>query len=348
MWQTAGQEKIINYLQNSISNDSVGHAYLFVGPSQVGKMTLALDFARALSCSSQNAPCGTCRTCQRIEESKYPDVVIINKNAGRESKNRKKNTEISIDLVREFLQKSSSLHPYEGKYKIFIIDDCDLMSSEAANCLLKTLEEPPPHVIIILLTSEEMRLLPTVVSRCQRFELKPIPLKETETILLCINDISEEKIRLLSRLSKGCLGWAISATTDNRFMDIRSIRLNEFSALLTTNWDQRLAYIQQISLDRNTAEELFMLWLSYCRDVMLIKYNCLEGISNIDRMNDLKSWANMLTVLEIKELIDSLSHAIAVNSSNANMHLLLEVIMLDIPKKERRAEFVTGSAVSFS
>ena len=174
MWQTSGQDRLIGFLKDSIGRGSLAHAYLFVGPPQVGKITLAIDLARALNCPSAESPCGTCRTCQRIGEGKHPDVVIINKNTGRDAKDRKKSTEISIDTIRDFLQKSSNLPPYEGKFKIYIIDDADLMSVEAANCLLKTLEEPPPHVVIILLTSEEKLLLPTVVSRCQRFELKPV------------------------------------------------------------------------------------------------------------------------------------------------------------------------------
>jgi DNA polymerase III subunit delta' len=343
MWQTAGQGRIINYVKDSIQRNSLAHAYLFTGPPHVGKMTLAIDLARALNCPAKDAPCGTCRTCQRIAEGKHPDVIIINKNSGRDPKDRRKTTEISIDTIREFLQKGSSLPPYEGKFKIFIIDDADLMSVEAANCLLKTLEEPPQHIVIILLTSEEKALLPTVISRCQRFELKPVAMAEIENRLSQKDNMPSEKIKLLSRLSGGCLGWALSSAEDESYLKGRDLRLDEFSALITRNWDERLSYIQQLPSDRSSIEDIFKLWLSYCRDVLLIKYNCDGAISNLDRINDLKNWANMLTIFEIKEFINSLNESLGYLSYNANVHLLFEVLMLDMPKKEKRADYMVNS-----
>jgi DNA polymerase-3 subunit delta' len=344
MWQTAGQDRIIDYLRDSIRRGSLAHAYLFSGPPQIGKMTLAVDLVRALNCSSEDAPCGTCRTCQRIKDGKYPDLVTISKNAGRDAKDRRKSTEISIDTVREFLQKSSSLHPYEGKYRTFIIDGAEFMSVEAANCLLKTLEEPPQHVVIILLTSEEKKLLPTILSRCQRLELRPAAIAETEAVLSRNGDIPQDRIRLLARLSRGCLGWALSSALDESYLKGRDLRLDEFAALITRNWDQRISYVQQLPVDRSGSEDLLRLWLSYCRDVMLIKYNCDGGVANLDRMNDLRSWASTLTVPEIKERIDSLCQALADLASNANVHLLFEVLMLRVPKKERRVDFAVNSA----
>jgi DNA polymerase III subunit delta' len=344
MWQTAGQGRILSFLQDSIKRGTLAHAYLFAGPPHVGKMTLAIDLARALNCPGPDAPCGTCGTCKRIGEGKYADVVIINKNSGRDPKDRRKNTEVSIDTIRDFLQKGSSLPPYEGKFKTFIIDDADLMSVEASNCLLKTLEEPPRHVVIVLLTSSEKALLPTVISRCQRFELKPVSISETEARLSQKDGIAPEKVQLLARLSGGCLGWALSAADDENRLKGRDLRLDEFSALITRNWDERLSYIQQLPSDRNSIEEILKLWLSYCRDVMLIKYNCDGSVSNLDRMHDLKSWANMLTVFEIKEFINSLNESLYYLSYNANLHLLFEVLMLDMPKKEKRGDYVVNSA----
>jgi len=344
MWQTAGQDRIIDFLKDSIARRSLAHAYLLVGPPHIGKMTLALDLACALNCCEGTPPCGSCRACQRIQQGKYPDVIVIDKYAGREQKDRKKASEIGIDAVRELLQRGSCLPPYEGKYKVYIIDDADLMSAEASNCLLKTLEEPPQHVIILLLTSQENALLPTVVSRCQRFELKPVAVAEIENRLKQLNGLNPDKITLLSRLSGGCLGWAITALSDNSYLQNRDLRLGEFSSLLTKSWSDRLLYIQQLPTDRNSVEELVKIWLLWCRDVMLLKYNCEAAISNLDKISDIKSWANMLTILEIKEFINSLNRMLVNLSYNANLHLLFEVIMLDMPKKEKRADYSINSA----
>jgi DNA polymerase-3 subunit delta' len=219
---------------------------------------------------------------------------------------------------------------------------------EAANCLLKTLEEPPPHVVIILLTSEEKVLLPTVISRCQRFDLKPLAIPAAENQLSEINGLSQEQVKLLARLSKGCLGWALSAAGDGSLLHGRDLRLDELVVLITRNWDERFSYIQQLPSDRNSIEDVLKLWLAYCRDVLLIKYNCDEAISNLDRVSDLKSWSNMLTVTEIKEFIDRLNDALRYLSSNANLHLLLEMLMLDMPKKEKRGDYVTGLSYSIN
>ena len=337
MWQTVGQEYIIRFLTESMQRQRLAHAYLFVGPPQVGKMTLALDLARALNCGEADAPCGVCRTCQRITQGKHPDVIIINKNTGRDSADRKKATDISIDAIRDFVQKGVSLPPYEGKYKVYIIEDADLLSVEAANCLLKTLEEPPPYVILILLTSNEGALLPTIVSRCQRLELKPIPLTIIEKRLATIPGLASEKITLLAKLSGGCLGKALLAAGDDSLLSAREARLNEFAALLNQGWEERLSYIQQLPSARQEVAEVLALWISWCRDVLLLKYNCVEAITNLDRSADLKAWAGMLTITEVKDFIDCLNAAVANLAYNANLRLLLEVVMLDMPRKEKRA-----------
>jgi len=253
---------------------------------------------------------------------------------------------IGIDTIRETLQRGASLPPYEGRYKVFIIDNAELMSNEASNCLLKTLEEPPQHIVILLLTSEEKALLQTIVSRCQRFELKPVPTGEIEKRLRQVEGLDQGTVKLLARLSGGCLGWALTAVNDTGYLQSREQRLCEFSSLLTKNWDDRLSYIAQLPSDRGGAEQTIKLWLSWCRDVMLLKYNCDDAVTHLDKLNETRTWANMLTVLEIKDFIDSLNKMLVYISFNANLHLLFEVLMLDMPRKERRADYALNSAAT--
>ncbi|MCX5996669.1 MAG: hypothetical protein NTV42_03415 [Chloroflexi bacterium] len=126
----------------------------------------------------------------------------------------------------------------------------------------------------------------------------------------------------------------------------REQRLCEFSSLLTKNWDDRLSYIAQLPSDRDGAEQTIKLWLSWCRDVMLLKYNCDDAVTHLDKLTDIRTWANMLTVLEIKDFIDSLNKMLIYISFNANLHLLFEVLMLDMPRKERRADYALNSAAT--
>lgn len=344
MWQTIGQDRITGFLAESLAQGTLAHAYLFVGPAHVGKMTLATDLAMALNCPSATPPCAGCRSCQRIQQGKHADIMVIDRYSGRDPKDRRKATEIGIDAVRDLMQRSSNLPPYEGKRKVFIVDNADLLSVEAANCLLKTLEEPPPHVVIILLTSDEKKLLSTVISRCQRFELKPVPLATVETKLAGGNGASQEKIRLLARLSRGCLGWAMLANRDESYLKEREARLAGFIPLLTESWETRFAYIAHVSSDRNDITEMIEAWLSWLRDVLLLKYNCRESVINIDHLHELTGWAGMLTVHEIKEFIDSLNRSLVYLASNANLHLLLEVLMIDMPKKDKRPDYSINTA----
>ncbi|MFC1908234.1 ATP-binding protein, partial [Chloroflexota bacterium] len=138
MWQVVGQTKVVSLLKRSLEREIVAHAYLFVGPPHVGKMTLALDLAQAVNCEAVESPCGECLSCQKIALANHADVRIIGLTTDRDLVEDKPRVEISIDQIRQ-MQHSASLPPFEGKYKVFIIDGAEHLSSEAANCLLKTL-----------------------------------------------------------------------------------------------------------------------------------------------------------------------------------------------------------------
>jgi DNA polymerase-3 subunit delta' len=205
MWQVIGQDKILSLLDYSLETNAIAHAYLVAGPRHVGKGTLAFNLAQALNCDSPEPPCGQCRSCQRILEGKHADVIPL----GLDSK-----TEIGIDDIRG-LQRLANLPPYEGKYKVFIIDDAEYLSTEAANSLLKILEEPPQRVVWLLLAAEEEHLLPTIISRCQRLELKPVPSEQVQETLVNSYNIEANRAKLLAQLCHGRFGWALSALAND-------------------------------------------------------------------------------------------------------------------------------------
>ena len=176
MWRTKGQDRIIDLLKRSIKVRNIAHSYLLTGPPHVGKETLSIELAQALNCESPDPPCGQCRSCRHIAERKHPDVVFVNLElSAKMSRNSAESestprTKIGIDCIKE-LQHLANMPAYEGKYRVFIFEETAQLSTEAANRLLKILEEPPDRVIWLLLSSEESRLLPTVVSRCQKLKL---------------------------------------------------------------------------------------------------------------------------------------------------------------------------------
>jgi DNA polymerase-3 subunit delta' len=329
MWKVIGQDKILSLLDYSLKTNAIAHAYLLVGPRHVGKGTLAFNLAQALNCDGPELPCGQCRSCQRILAGKHADVTPI----GLDSK-----TEIGIDDIRG-LQRLANLPPYEGKYKVFIIDDAEYLSTEAANSLLKILEEPPQGVVWLLLATEEERLLPTIVSRCQRLELKPVPTEQVHETLVDSYNVEANRAKLLAQLCHGRLGWALSALKNSSILEQRSQRIDRLGSLLTAGLGQRFAYAQEVasqfSQNRRAGTEVIELWLDWWRDLMLIKGGCREAIINVDYEVALEEQAEGLSLSEIKGCLSNLGLLQEGIFKNVNPRLALEWLMLNLPRQKR-------------
>jgi DNA polymerase-3 subunit delta' len=333
MWQVVGQTKLVSLLQHSLETGTLAHAYLIVGPAHVGKMTLALNLAQALNCEADERPCLECASCQKIASSGHADVQIVGLTRNEDSAEAKL---IGIDQIKQ-IQHSASLPPFEGRWKVFIIDGAELLSTEAANCLLKTLEEPVGKVIFILLTVNDSLLPATVVSRCQRLELPPLSTAEVESSLVS-RGMEPERARLLARLSHGCPGWALSAAADDSLLQQRHEELERLLDIITADCEERFAYVSQLaarfSQNRGSVYGVLDLWLDYWRDLMLVKIGCRDIITNVDRLDRLVETAQGYQLAQIKAFIESIRSAGEQLQQNANPRLVLEVLMLDIPRKE--------------
>ena len=335
MWQVVGQTRVVSLLQRSLKREALAHAYLFVGPRHVGKMTLALNLAQALNCEAAEPPCAVCASCQKIALAKHADVQIIGLVNDANSAETKPRAEIGIDQIRQ-MQHSSSLPPFEGKYKVFIIDGAELLSIEAANCLLKTLEEPVGKVIFILLTTNERLLPATVISRCQRLELPPLAATEVEAALNQ-RGVEPQKAKLLARLSHGCLGWALSAAVDDGLQQ-RAEMMDRLLDIISADYEERFAYagqlVAQFNRSRGLVQEVLDLWLDWWRDLMLVKVGGSDTITNIDRLSRLVEMARGYNLAQIRAFINSIQAAGEQLRQNANPRLVLEVLMLEIPRRE--------------
>ncbi len=334
MWQVVGQDRVVSLLQRSLEKGAIAHAYLFVGPAHVGKMTLAINLAQALNCEVAEPPCGECTSCQKIASAKHPDVQTIGLTSNNNSAEAKSRVEISIDQIRE-MQHSANLPPFEGRCKVFIIDGAELLSNEAANCLLKTLEEPVGRVIFVLLTSNDGLLPATVVSRCQRLELFPLAASEVETVLNSRGDIEPQKAQLLARLSHGCLGWALSAASDDSLLELRAERIDRLLDIFNADYEERFTYAAQLatqfSQSRGLVQEILDLWLDWWRDLLLVKVGYSDTITNVDQLATLNEIVKGYNLAQIRVVINSIQAAGEQLGQNANPRLVLEVLMLDIP-----------------
>ena len=154
-------------MKNAIKENRISHAYLFAGPRRTGKTTVAKLLAKALNCTGENPPCDQCPNCKAITVGEHPDVIEIDAASNN-----------GVDEVRDLIDKVKYA-PINGKYKVYIIDEVHMMSTGAFNALLKTLEEPPAHIVFVLATTEPHKILPTIISRCQRFDFKKV-----ETMIL--------------------------------------------------------------------------------------------------------------------------------------------------------------------
>ena len=302
MWQIFGQDHILGPLEATLKQGRPAHAYLLAGPPHVGKMTLALDLAQSVNClQGLGVPCGECVQCTRITLGRHADVRILAVDQGeREGPTR---TVIGIDDVKEILHRVH-LKPFEGTTSVIIIDSAELMSEEAANALLKTLEEPPDQVLIVLLTSDEESMLPTIRSRCRRLLLLPLPKDRMVEKLVKEHQASPEEAEMLSRLSRGCLGEAINALNDaGGAQERRDEQLAKLIEICCSGLEMRFNYASQLSTqfyrDRDAVKQVLYFWLRWWRDLLLIKEGGEEYIHNTDRLTELRLQATQLTMAQI-------------------------------------------------
>ncbi|MBI4234153.1 MAG: DNA polymerase III subunit delta' [Chloroflexi bacterium] len=371
MWSIIGHEAAVRFLGQSLARDALAHAYLILGPPHVGKGTLAMNLAQAVNCEKGGGPlslgppllakergkdllegatpfqaslagapplptgegaaipCGECAQCRRIAAGRHADVVVLRVEG---SEGRKV---ITIDQVRE-VQRQASLKPYEGRCRVFIFDRAEDLSEEASNCLLKTLEEPPPQTLLLLLAANEETLLPTVRSRCQRIELRPLPEGTVASALEARFGVAPEKARGLARLSRGALGWAIHAARDPSILEERSRRLERLTSLPGASLEERFAYAAELAglftRDRPAVQEVLALWVSWWRDMIVVHSGLAEAVANLDQLPLLQEQGKHYPTEKAARAVRAILRSSELLELNANPRLVLEGLMLAVPQ----------------
>ena len=202
--EVAGQKHIIRTLRNALANNKIAHAYLFCGPRGTGKTTMAKLFAKALNCEQGiGHQCNECSNCKEVIEGSHPDVIEIDAASNN-----------GVEQVRDLIDKVNYL-PIKGRYKVYIIDEVHMMTANAFNALLKTLEEPPAHVIFILATTEPHNIIPTILSRCQRYDFTKVADEDIEQRMMTILEkegvqYDKAAVRAIISLADGGMRDALS------------------------------------------------------------------------------------------------------------------------------------------
>ena len=324
MWHTVGHDRAVRFLERSHAAGRLAHAYLITGRPGTGRMALALDIARLVNCVGDDPPCSECDQCDRVSRDLHADVQVIG--LQESSDNGRTRVNIGIDQVRD-CQRDISLKPFEGKCRVVIFDAAETMSAEASNALLKTLEEPPDHVNIILLLRENARILPTIISRCQTIELRPLPVEAIAGLLVDRHEVEPDRARELAEMSGGRPGWAVRAISEPELMEERGAILREIEDAVGSTMEGRFEYAANLATaftrNRENGGQVLDLWLDWWRSFLVKAVQSGSGKVDVE--------GTTLTVREIAAAIGAVLKARSNLERNVTYRLATEQMMLQMP-----------------
>ena len=324
-WNLVGNGWAVDMLKKHVTNGTTRHAYLFAGPPGLGRRSLALRFAQALNCETPTEagiPCGQCRDCRQIAAMQYADLTIVQAEA--------EGGTLKVDQIR-VARRTLTLKPYQAKYRVALFLRFQEANDNAANALLKTLEEAPSYAVLILTADNPEQLLPTIVSRCEVLRLRPLKVEELMKELES-RGIESGRAKLIAHISGGRFGYAQRLLEDDALLEWREERLNDLQTLISASRVEKFAYADKLARDKETMRQAVLVWLSYWRDVMLRTAHASTPLVNVDRNVEIEDLAQRLDLPIARQVVGGLEDVLEKMERNVNSRLLAEVLLLDLPK----------------
>ena len=324
-WNLIGHEWAVDMLKKHVANGTTRHAYLFAGPPGIGRRTLALRFAQALNCPTPVAagiPCGECRDCKQIEAMHHADLTIVQAEV--------EGGTLKVDQIRE-VRRMLVLKPYQANYRVALFLRFQEANDNAANALLKTLEEAPSYAVLILTADNPEQLLPTIVSRCEVLRLRPVEIEKVRRELES-RGLESGQARLIAHISGGRFGYALRLLENEALLEKREERLNDLQSLISASRVEKFAYADRLSRDKESMRQAVLIWLSYWRDVMLRSAQADTPLVNVDRNLEIEDLAGQLDLMVARRMVSALEDVLEKMERNVNSRLLAEVLLLDLPQ----------------
>jgi DNA polymerase III subunit delta' len=324
-WNLIGHEWAVDMLKKHVSNGTTRHAYLFAGPPGLGRRTLALRFAQALNCQTPvetGIPCGGCRDCKQIEAMQHADLTIIQAES--------EGGTLKVDQIRG-ARRSLTLKPYQSNYRVALFFRFQEANDNAANALLKTLEEAPSYAVLILTADNPEQLLPTIVSRCEVLRLRPLKIESVQSALEN-RGIETGQARLIAHISGGRFGYALRLIENEALLEKREERLNDLQSLISASRVEKFAYADKLARDKESMRQAVLIWLSYWRDIMLRSAQAETPLVNVDRNVEIEDLAGRLDLSIARRAVSDFEDVLEKMERNVNSRLLAEVLLLDLPK----------------
>ena len=318
-----GHKDIIQYMKTAVEQNKISHAYILNGQRGSGKKLLARLFAMTLQCESgKSEPCGECRSCVQAYSGNQPDIITV--------KHEKPNS-ISVDDIRTQLNGDIMIKPYSSRYKIYIVPEADLMTVQAQNALLKTLEQPPEYAVIFLLTENADSLLATIRSRCVMLKLRNIKDKLVKKYLMEKMQVPDYQAEICAAFAQGNIGRAVMLAKSEHFNEIKDDAIQLLKYIDEMELHEIVSAIKQINKYKLEVTDYLDIITIWYRDVLLYKATKdVDGLVFSDELKYIKEKAKKSSYEGIEKILESIETAKQRIKANVNFDLLMELLLLTI------------------